>query len=161
MTKDHLADGEPAYQIDRGWYQEQDRSLDQVLAVRQCVNHQTDRPAANERRRAIPDPATGELRFVTAEPSESDDPIEAITECCATQSDFITPMMPLMEAIFRVLLAKGNQPLTAEEIHDELRAWFAASSRSRYFTVETIARLLENDRYYGIRPAGLPVATNG
>ncbi|HEX2172209.1 MAG TPA: hypothetical protein VHL09_07165 [Dehalococcoidia bacterium] len=140
---------ETAYQISWDWYQARDRSLDEVLAARLCGGHPAGQAAGPERRRAITDPESGELRFV-AEPDT--DPIAIIASHCATQSDFITSTMPLMEAVFRVFLAKENAPLTAEEIHDELRAWFAASPRSRYFTVETIARLLEHDRYYGITP---------
>ena len=151
MTSSRLINGHPTYQIDRGWYEQQGRSLEEVLAVRMCGKHQSDQPMIAGRRRAVPDPATGELRFV-AESTASDDPFEIIARCCATQSDFITPMMPLMEAIYRVFLAKNNAPLTADEVHDELRAWFASSPRSRYFTVETIVRLLDNDQHYGIQP---------
>jgi hypothetical protein len=152
MSSSRLDYGHLTYHINRGWYEQQGRSLEQVLAARMCGKHRGDQPAVSARRRAVPDPATGELRFLT-ESATGDDPIETIARCCATQADFITPMMPLMEAIFRVFLAKNNAPLTADEVHDELRAWFASSPRSRYFTVETIARLLENDQHYGIRPA--------
>lgn len=144
------ADNPMSYQIHAGWYEARDRSLDGVLASRRCGSHAAT-AGGSGRRRALPDPATGELRFV--EETANEDPFEAIARCCATQADFITPLLPLREAIFRVFLAKANQPLTAEEIHDELRAWFASSSRSRYFTVETIARLLEYDTSYGIAPA--------
>lgn len=150
MSSDELATTRQAYRIDPAWYEAQDRSLEQVLASRMCSNHTRGVAVAEERRRAVPDPATGELRFVTEAPA--DDPFDRIAQCCATRADFITPMMPLMESVFRVFLAKGNVALTPEEIHDELRAWFAASPRSRYFTVETIAKLLENDRAYGILP---------
>ena len=151
MSSSRLDNSHLTYHIDRGWYEQQGRSLEQVLAARMCGKHRGGQPAVSVRRRAVPDPATGELRFL-AESASGDDPIETIARCCATQADFITPMMPLMEAIYRVLLAKNNAPLTADEVHDELRAWFASSPRSRYFTVETIQRLLENDQHYGIQP---------
>ena len=149
---------QPTYRVDPGWYEEQDRSLEQVLAARMCGNHGADQAAAAGRRTAVPDPTTGELRFVA---ETTADPFETIANCCATQPGFITPLMPLMESIFRVFLAKGNAPLTADEVYDELRAWFAGSSRSRYFTVETIARLLENDQHYGIRPVVAGIAQGG
>lgn len=152
MATGDLEGGQPAYQISREWYELRERSLDEVLAARRCGSHDGGLTAIPTRRRAVPDPATGELRFVADADPDSSDPFETIASHCATQSDFITPMMPLREAMFRVFLAKNNAPMTAEEIHDELRAWFAGSTRSRYFTIETIARLLENDQYYGILP---------
>jgi hypothetical protein len=159
MSPTSYGDEATLYQVSQEWYEAQDRSLDQVLSVRMCANHRSDRSApAGERRRAVPDPETGELRFVA---TAGDDTFETIAQCCATQSDFITPTMPLMEAIFRVFLAKGNPPLSAEEIHDELRAWFAGNTRSRYFTVETVAKLLESDNYYGVQPLRAEVGTAG
>ena len=149
MTNGDLASGQAAYQISPAWYEERDRSLEEVLKGRMCGSHPAGHAETAARRRAVPDPETGELRFVS---DMTNDPFESIAVHCATQSDFITPVMPLMEAIFRVFLAKRNAPLTADEIHDELRAWFAGSNRSRYFTVDTIARLLENDQRYGIVP---------
>lgn len=150
MATGDLESGQRAYHVSRDWYELRERSLDEVLAARMCGSHERGEAAALVRRRAVPDPATGELRFVAD--SDAADPFETIANHCATQSDFITPMMPLMEAIFRVFLAKNNAVLTAEEIHDELRAWFAGSTRSRYFTIETIARLLDNDAHHGILP---------
>jgi hypothetical protein len=155
MATGDLENGQPAYHISRDWYESRERSLEEVLAARMCGSHEGDSAAAPARRRAVPDPATGEIRFVAE--SDAPDPFETIAYHCATQSDFITPMLPLMEAVFRVFLAKNNAPLTAEEIHDELRAWFAGSTRSRYFTIETIARLLENDQHYGIVPHAVGV----
>ena len=147
-----LPDQLPVFRIDPDWYEIRGRSLPQVLAVRMCGGHDGETVSDSGRRRAVTDPDTGELRFVAASAGD-EDPFDAIARCCAAQSDFITPVMPLMEAIFRVFLAKANAPLTAEEIHDELRAWFAGSPRSRYFTVDTVAKLLETDQQYGIRPA--------
>lgn len=148
--------GDPTYyQIDPRWYEDRDRSLEAVLASRQCDTHGKD-SAGTGRRRAQPDPETGELRFVEEAP---DDVFAEFAQCCATKADFITPLLPLREAVFRVFLAKGNQPMTAEEVHDELRAWFASSSRSRYFTVETIARMLDHDTSYGIAPVSAIVGS--
>lgn len=146
--------GDPTYyQIDPRWYEDRDRSLEAVLASRRCDNHGKG-SGGTGRRRAQPDPETGELRFVEEAPN---DIFGEIAQCCATQADFITPLLPLREAVFRVFLAKGNQPMTAEEVHDELRAWFASSSRSRYFTVDTIGRMLDHDTSYGIAPVSAVV----
>jgi hypothetical protein len=59
------------------------------------------------------DPITGEVQRW-----------DALWECamdqCGRQPGFVTPKMPLTRAIFRALIANGNQPLSADELHQRI-----------------------------------------
>ncbi len=55
--------------------------------------------------------------------------------------------MPVLETIFRLLLAGGNQPTTAEELADRL-----SQLRGEQLYPETVEQLLGAEpRFYGIR----------
>lgn len=60
------------------------------------------------------DPQTGEVRRV-----------DALWEClmdhCGHQPNFITPATPLTTALFRALLANGNQPMSPEQLYQRVR----------------------------------------
>ncbi len=74
--------------------------------------------------------------------------LTTIKKCCAKEPGFITAELPILESIFRLLLANGNQPLGLEELGKQL------SERSGYpyrTSVEILSRLLESDQYYGLR----------
>ena len=50
--------------------------------------------------------------------------VDALWECladhCGRQPEFITPATPLTTAIFRALLANGNQPMSPEQLHKRI-----------------------------------------
>ena len=63
---------------------------------------------------------------------------------CARQPGFITPQMPLVDAVFRVFVANGNQPLSPEELAERIQ---------RPHQAQTILRTLAGQRvYWGLRP---------
>lgn len=79
----------------------------------------------------------------------TEDVLKAIQDCCTSSPDYITSKMPMMEGIFRVLLANGNQPLDIAELGKQLSERrggdiYAASP-------QVLTRLLSNDRWYGFR----------
>ncbi len=72
-----------------------------------------------------------------------------IKDCCSRNPDFIAERLSILESVFRIFLANGNQPLDLEEINKLLIKW---RGRDAYHTsVETLSRLFKSDRYYGIR----------
>jgi hypothetical protein len=81
------------------------------------------------------DPDTGEVRPV--------DGIEhALMSHCALQSDFVNERTALVEAVFRLFLVNGNQPMSAAELAARLRR-----------PADTILRTLAGPRVYrGLRP---------
>ena len=82
------------------------------------------------------DSVTGEVRPV--------DGIEhALMSHCALQPDFVSERTALVEAVFRLFLVNGNEPMSAEELAERLHR-----------PAETILRTLAGPRIYrGLRPA--------
>ncbi len=74
--------------------------------------------------------------------------ISAIKDCCSEQPEFITGELPVMESMFRVILAGGNKPLDIIQIGEGLRKWRGGSPGSTQG--QMLARLLRNDRHYGL-----------
>ena len=84
--------------------------------------------------------------------------IKRIAEHCEQTSDYLLPDTPLKEAIFRVILAGGNQDMNAEEISQILTEKWAMSPYPRDVAVKVIQQLLDNSavllRCTGIRACG-------
>ena len=77
--------------------------------------------------------------------------LAAIGDCCSKEPGFITGELPVLESIFRLFLANGNQSLDLEELGKQLSE---RRGRDPYRTsAEVLPRLLESDRYYGLRQA--------
>ncbi len=75
--------------------------------------------------------------------------LAAIKKCCAKEPGFITADLPILESIFRLLLANGNQPLDLEELGKQLSEQRGGDTYRT--SVENLSRLLKSDRYYGLR----------
>ena len=71
----------------------------------------------------------------------------AIRDCCSHTPDFINEHLPVMESVFRTLLANGNQPLNLEELGEQLRE--RRGGDTYHSSPEILSRLLVNDHYYG------------
>jgi len=77
------------------------------------------------------------------------DLISNIKDCCSQNPGFITDKLPILESIFRLLLTNGNQPLDLEELSRQLAE--RRSGAPQRTSVEVLSRLLQNERYYGLR----------
>ena len=77
------------------------------------------------------------------------DLLTAVKGCCSGTPNFITGEMPVLESIFRLFLANGNQPLGLEELGKRLSEWRGGDTYRT--SVEILSRLLGGDRYYGLR----------
>lgn len=97
--------------------------------------------------------------FETRKVAYGDDLLAVMGECCSKAPDFITPNLPILEIVFRIFLANGNQPLTLEEIERQLVQKLAAADRPHPISLETLQRMLDNDSYYGLRR--FPTSGNG
>lgn len=71
-----------------------------------------------------------------------------IRDCCSKAPDFFSENLPLLAKIFRVLLSRGNEPLSLEELSTQLAAYSATSTPP---SPKILKRLMDNDRYYGFR----------
>ena len=78
------------------------------------------------------------------------DLLSNIRDCCSKTPEFVTDRLPILESIFRLFLANGNQPLDLEELGKQLNEWRGGDTSRT--SAEILSRLLESDQYYGLRP---------
>jgi hypothetical protein len=98
------------YHIDYTWWEKSNRDLRIYLHSHLCPEHQEVFAGFGELEQIDwIDPRTAEVRKV--------DGLEhTLHSHCSLQPDYITPSTPLVNAVFRIFLANGNSPLTAEEL---------------------------------------------
>jgi len=120
----------PRWFLDFDWYQQNNRSL--FTLTRHCLCHMCqERLGAGETEVSMSDLLT------------------AIRDCCSQDPEFITSRLPILESVFRLILANGNQPLDIEELGSQLRERLGGDTYRT--SPEILPRLLSNDRYYGLR----------
>lgn len=108
------------------------RSLSVMIASRRCyVCQQADEEAPSASSDAAP--------F-----------LKRVVDHCTDTSDYLLPDTPLKEAIFRVLLSRGNEPVNAEEISRVLSEKWANTPYPRDVSTGVIQRLLEHSDTYCI-----------
>lgn len=132
MTTENDRDKDEAqrrYSIDMSWYQEQGRSFTVLASSRLC-------PTSQKKKSLKTDAAL----------------LTALSQCCSKSEGFISPNMPLMEMIFRLFLANGNEPLSLEEIQAGLQERLRESTEARDISIPKLRRIVDSDRYYGLRP---------
>jgi hypothetical protein len=113
------------YIIDFNWYKDSKRSFSTLVQSRLCKACQNK---------------------IKVSKATNDELVLAIKDCCSKNTGFITSKMPLLEIIFRIFLANGNEPLSAEQVFQELEECRGEGSG---IAPHMINRLLDNERYYG------------
>lgn len=124
------------FHIDYEWWRRADRDVEVYLQAYLCPDHQADLElGAAELGYDEVDPATGEVRRARG--------VEQVLMAhCARQPDYVGPHSSLVDAVFRILLANGNSPLSCSELGDRLGR-----------PAQTLLRTLSAPRVYkGIRP---------
>ena len=117
----------PDWFIDLDWFQQNNRSFSALAQSCLC-------PKCWQR-------LTGEISAA--------DLVTTIKDCCSKTPGFITGKLPILESIFRLLLASGNQPHDLEELGRQLSDWRGGDTYRT--SAEILSRLLISDRYYGLR----------
>lgn len=150
---------EARYFIDQQWYDERGLSFSTVARARLCASCVGKLGTFTEERFPVVDPKSKRVTFEFRKVPYAANPLPIIRDCCSRSRDYITPETPLLEALFRVFLANGNQPMTPATLRDHLLTYLPemAALRSDY-PVEMLERLLRNDRVYGLRQQELPTA---
>jgi len=120
----------PRWFIDFNWYQENSRSFFALAQTSLCAKC----------RKQLKE---GEI--------SADDILATIRDCCSKNPAFITDRLPILESIFRLFLANGNQPLGLEELGEQLREW--RSGDTYRTSAEVLSCLLNSDQCYGLRQA--------
>ena len=120
----------PRWFIDFNWYQESNRSF--FALAQNCL--------CDKCRKQLKE---GKIA--------ADDILATIRDCCSKDPVFITDRLPILESIFRLFLANGNQPLDLEELGEQLREW--RNGDTYRTSAEVLSRLLSSDQCYGLRQA--------
>ncbi len=122
----------PRWFIDLDWYQQNNRSFPALAQHCLCAKHHEQLEAGE-----------GDISVA--------DLLAAIKDCCSQTPGFITDKLPILESIFRLFLANGNQPLDLEELGKQLSEWRGGDTY--HTSAEILSRLLSNEQYYGLRQA--------
>ena len=115
QSEDQLdGEGPPArYEIDVKEAAIRGRSLPMLVASKRCYACQS----ADEEE---PSKAPDMKRYV-----------KRIVQHCAEPEEYLVEYTPLREALFRVILARGNKPTTSEELGQILKDRWAMTPRNR------------------------------
>lgn len=124
---------EPRYAIDINGYEAASRSFAQMVKSRRCV-YCTD--CENQPQEEAPG-----LR-------DAREYVEQIAEFCCHKSDYLLPGTPLTEAVFRLLLANRNRPMTLEEIEAGLAAAWTSAIYLKNLSGDVLKKLLDNPNEY-------------
>lgn len=122
---------ESRWAIDPGWFEANSRSLLALVRSGLC---------SKCRKRLDSEKKWGSL----------DDLMTTVRECCSNEPDYINGELPIMESVFRLFLANGNQALDLIELGRQLSEKRGVDTYRT--SVEILSRLLEYDKYYGIKP---------
>ena len=129
---DEAMDTERRYQLDVENTHGSSASLSALVAARKCYTH---RPAGNE---------------YSALDTSPEEHIRAVQGCCADVADYLLPDTPIKDAVFRIFVARGNKPLTAREISDDLSERWASSAYPRDLSPRVIEKVLDSAANYFI-----------
>jgi hypothetical protein len=140
------------YFIDRTWFEENNLSFDDLLRERMCEACLARSGEVIEERFTAFDKKSGRMSFEMRAMPYGHNPMKVVREDCSKKKGFITPDMPTLEAIFRIYLANGNQPMPLEHVREQLAEWCPGGGcQWLLLPSETLDRLVEHDRYYGLR----------
>lgn len=147
---------QPRYHISMDWYQSAGRSFAVMTESRMCSACRGKLGSEVESRVPVLDAKGTKVVFETRLVKYGANPVSVIRDCCAKSKGYITANLPLMEIAFRVLLANGNQPMTTEEMAQQIEEHITYAGGSRSINPEALSRVLNNDDYYGICEARVP-----
>ncbi|NIN70065.1 MAG: hypothetical protein GTO63_36365 [Anaerolineae bacterium] len=139
MAKLLRPDVNTKFHIDYDWWADQGRDA-RILIWEQLCAECRARFGSHEETDDIDwvDPSTGAVTVV-------DGLRYCLRECCSQRDDYITRTTPLPAAIFRVLIANGNTPLSAVELQKRI-------GKSNPKALLRILLGQEMRTHYGIRP---------
>ncbi|MCL5737010.1 MAG: hypothetical protein M1274_15840 [Actinobacteria bacterium] len=137
--------------IDLKWYDERNRSFKVMAQARFCRQCQDKIGTETQERVPTFNPQTGRVVYEMRAVPYGSSPLSVIRNCCSKTRGYITLDTPLLEAIFRVFLANGNQPADVDGIREQMSEWIPLSGRPHNYDPEVIEKALQGDNYYGLR----------
>ncbi|MBI2861293.1 MAG: hypothetical protein HYX89_00575 [Chloroflexi bacterium] len=149
------------YFIDQRWYEENNRDFVTAAQRRFCPRCRAKIGAPTEERVPRFDAQAGRVVFETKAVPYGSNPLAVIRDCCSKERFYIDEETPLLEAIFRVFLAYGNQPIDVEAIREQLGQYLSLHSRAHGYSPQLLEHLIMADDTYGIRPFSLEAPAEG
>ncbi len=148
---------EERYFIDSDWYDQHDLMFLDILQSRMCPQCQARLGEETEERYPTADRKTGRVTYEVRRVQYGARPIPIIRDCCSRKSGYITPDMPALEAVFRILLANANQPMPLEHIREQLREW-CPTGRCQWLIMpqDVLRQIVRGDHAYGIKEHEIP-----
>jgi hypothetical protein len=126
------------FHIDFDWWERESHTFRGYLISHLCPEHQATFSAD------APVELLDRVDTETGEVLQIDSLQYTLGAHCSKQPEFLTPHLPLVDAVFRVFVANGNQALTPEELAEKIQ---------RPNQAQTILRTLAGQRVYrGLRP---------
>ena len=128
-------------------------------AIDQPRKYFIDAEMAEARRRSLPVMVASRQCYMCQQAveeeidsTEAKELIDQIVDHCASANDYLLEDTPLKEAIFRVLLSRGNQPMGANEISVAISKKWVNATNQRNTSPSVIERLLRHGESYCISP---------
>lgn len=87
-----------------------------------------------------------------------EDHLERIANHCSTDPTFVAPGMPVMEAAYRSILSRGNEPTSLADILEILQTRWSDASSHWAPSAASLYRMLSRDIFYGIQEVSGPPA---
>ena len=72
------------------------------------------------------------------------------TRTCSGKVQFIAPSMSVLEAVFRILIVNGNEPMKFSAVVDKLKEHWGTEFPQRVESLELLQRILDNTNEYHI-----------
>ncbi|MBI2906108.1 MAG: hypothetical protein HYX92_00485 [Chloroflexi bacterium] len=148
----------PSYHIDLSWFERANRSFSMLAQARMCEACREKLGTEEEVNEPVVDKKRGKVVFKKKKVAFGSNPFVVIRDCCSKARDYIRADQPLLEIVFRLLLASANQPLSAERLHEQLIEWLGSALGTRDVPTAKLQRVLDADRFYGIQRLDLPEA---
>jgi hypothetical protein len=124
---------EPRFAIDLKTIEAQGRMPTVILASRMC--------AASKAKLKSPE-AVHEMSFAQLR--------KLIRQNCRKDPEYLSPHLPVMETAFRILLASPKEPVSLSALHDQITQLWIGLPWPRQISIESLARVLSHDSYYGM-----------
>ncbi len=145
-----MEEEKPRYFIDERWYTDHNKSFRTVAQTRLCPACR--KKLGTEVQERVPTiDARGRVVYELRSVPFASNPLTEIRRHCSKEAGYITAETPILEALFRVFLANGNQPIDLDDIREQLASYVPASERPHGYPPELLQRLLESDNAYGLR----------
>ena len=141
------------YVIDPELYAERGIDLAHALRLRRCADCAESGfpPKGTAKRRSRKSVSDSELSWEVE--------MQSIGACCSTKAGYLTAETSLMEAVFRLLIQSGNQPLSVEQLYEGIKESWAGLEYLRNTSVSSLRRMLERQYSYGIKVMANPASS--